>query len=132
MKTYHLKFNKESDGCWYIDQPNYPLSHHNLMMVQGADMLCEYIAEKEGYSDHAEVDVTLNDNHPDGKVPDVTMTRYRMDYGAHYKNTKENGLPPYLVRGGQISNINTAWLCPVTLFVLHKYPKKINLYIKSE
>lgn len=31
MKVYHLKFNKEADGDWYIDFPNYPFEHHNLL-----------------------------------------------------------------------------------------------------
>ena len=58
MSTYHLNFNKEQDGCWYIEFPNYPFSHHNLMMVAGADSLCEYVAGLEGHPGRAEVDVT--------------------------------------------------------------------------
>ena len=47
MKVFHLIFNKEADGDWYIHFPNYPFSHHNLLMVAGADLLCEYAAKKE-------------------------------------------------------------------------------------
>lgn len=130
MKVYHLKFNREADGFWYIDIPNYPFSHHNLMMVEGADRLCAYFADKEGHPEYAEVDVTVNDNLRDGEMPEVVMERYRVDYGAYYNNKKQNNLPPYLVRNGQISNITKAWLCPVTLFVLHQYPRKINLYTR--
>ena len=52
-RTFHLKFNKESDGAWYIEFPGYPLAHHNLMMVAGADKLCQYVAEKEGHPNRA-------------------------------------------------------------------------------
>ena len=59
MKVFHLKFNKEADAHWYIDLPHYPFAHHNLMMVAGADRLCQYGADKEGHPDYALVDVTL-------------------------------------------------------------------------
>lgn len=42
---YRLKFNKEEDGCWYIDIPEWPFDHHNLMMVSGADKLCEFLSD---------------------------------------------------------------------------------------
>ena len=62
MKVFHLKFNKGSDGCWYIDFPGYPFDHHNLMMVAGANLLCQYVAGKEGHPDYAVVDVTTGDH----------------------------------------------------------------------
>lgn len=132
MKVFHLKFNKEADGAWYIDFPNYPFSHHNLMMVAGADQLCEYVAQAEGHPDCALVDVTLDSNLLDGRQPDIVMTRWRKGYGADYKNTTPDGFPPLLDRDGRVREITDAWLCPVTLLVLHKYPGKINLYIKHE
>ena len=130
MKVFHLKFNKESDGDWYIDFPNYPFDHHNLMMVAGANMLCEYVAGKEGHPGYAEVDVTTGDNHLDGRTPDIVMTRYKTGYGATYSNTLPDGLPPFVIRDNKMILVPDAWLCPVTLLVLHRYPKKINIYIK--
>ena len=67
-RVFHLIFNKEADGDWYIDFPGYPFSHHNLMMVAGADLLCAYVAEKEGHPNRAVVDVTINDHLLDGRV----------------------------------------------------------------
>ena len=131
MKVFHLKFNKESDGDWYIDFPGYPFAHHNLMMVAGANMLCEYVAEKEGHPDCAIVDVTTGDNLIDGKTADITMTRIKKGYGATYQNKTEEGLPPTVERGGQPLQISEAWICPVTLLVLGSYPKQINIYIKE-
>ena len=34
---YHPQFNHEEDGLWYVDFPNWPFDHHNLLMVAGAD-----------------------------------------------------------------------------------------------
>ena len=131
MKVFHLKFNKESDGDWYIDFPGYPFDHHNLMMVAGANMLCEYVAEKEGHPDYAEVDVTTGNKLIDGRTPDIVMTRYKKGYGATYHNQMPDGLPPFVIRDGKVILVPDAWLCPVTLLVLGRYPKQINLYIKN-
>ena len=131
MKVFHLKFNKESDGDWYIDFPNYPFDHHNLMMVAGANMLCEYVAEKELHPDYALVDVTVGNNLIDGKTPDITMTRYKMGYGATYHNKLSDGSVPSVLHNGQELIISEAWICPVTLLVLGRYPKQINIYIKD-
>ena len=30
---YTISFTKEDDGCWYVDYPDWPFDHHNLMMV---------------------------------------------------------------------------------------------------
>ena len=42
---YELKFNHEADGCWYVDFPDWPFDHHNLMMVAGADDLCDFLSD---------------------------------------------------------------------------------------
>ncbi len=129
MKEFHLKFNKESDGDWYIEFPGYPFAHHNLMMVAGANMLCEYVAEKEGHPDYAVVDVTLGEKLLEGRTPEIVMTRFKKGYGASYHNKLSDGCPPFVVREGQMLLIPEAWVCPVTLLVLGAYPKRINLYL---
>lgn len=129
MKVFHLRFNKEADGAWYIDFPDYPFAHHNLMMVAGANTLCEYVAEKEGHPECAIVDVTTGDNLIDGKAPNIVMTRFKKGYGATYHNTLPDGQPPFVIRNGQLLEITEAWICPVTLLVLGRYPKQINIYI---
>lgn len=129
-KVFHLKFNKESDGAWYIEFPGYPFAHHNLMMVAGADMLCEYVAHEEGHPDRAVVDVTINNHLLDERVPDIVMERTDKGYGASYRNIRPLSaeIPAVYVDGRKVY-VDTAWLCPVTLLVLFQYPKKINLYI---
>ena len=101
------------------------------MMVAGADLLCEYVAAKEGHPDCAIVDVTTGNHLLDGREPDIRMTRYRKDYGAHYTVTTAFGLPPLLELRGKTFEVDNAWICPVTLLVLFRYPKRINIYIKD-
>lgn len=129
-RVFHLKFNKESDGDWYIDFPGYPFDHHNLMMVAGADQLCAYVAQKEGHPGQAVVDVTINGHLLDERVPVIVMERIDMGYGATYRNVcPASGEAPVRSVNGRAVPIDQAWLCPVTLLVLFQYPKKINLYI---
>ena len=35
-REYRIQFNKEKDGCWYVDFPHWPFSHDSLAMVSGA------------------------------------------------------------------------------------------------
>ena len=129
MRVFHLTFNQESDGEWYIEFPGYPFSHHNLMMVAGADHLCAYVARMEGHPRKAVVDVTVNDQLMEGKEPVVTMDRFKMGYGADYNCKDAEGRTPVVELDGRKLEIPTAWLCPVTLLVLFQYPSRINLYI---
>ncbi len=129
MRTFHLTFNLEDDGCWYIDFPGYPFAHHNLMMVAGADKLCQYIAEKEGHPGKAVVDVTTGNHLLQNRIPDVTMERYEKGYGATYHNYTPDGTAPEVDWFGCPFEVTDAWICPVTLLVLHRYPKRINIYI---
>lgn len=130
MKVFHLKFNKEADGNWYIDFPGYPFDHHNLMMVAGANLLCQYVAEKEGHPDFAVVDVTTGNNLIGGRTPDIVMTRFKQGYGASYHNMTPDGAAPAVSSRERIFDVSEAWICPVTLLVLGRYPKQINIYIK--
>ena len=112
---YQLKFNHESDGCWYVDFPNWPFDHHNLMMVAGADDLCAVLSD-----DDIETCVNVIPSTKRQKL-DSYAELERLDYsltgGAHYE---VHGID------GFTRNI---WLCPVTLFVLGNYPAYI--YIKK-
>ena len=132
MRIFHLTFNKEADGDWYIDFPGYPFAHHNLMMVAGANHLCAYVAQMEGHPRKAVVDVTLDDNRIEGREAVITMDRTQMEYGATYSCHDADGLTPVVEWEGRDIDIPTAWLCPVTLLVLFRYPKRINLYIPED
>ena len=112
-----LKFIKENDSKWYIDLPHYPFSHHNLMMVAGADTLCERLSQ-DGHS--TIVDVVTSKEALDNLVAEgyvqLKRTEWSLTGGAYYDVKNIEGL-------------NKLWLCPVTLFVYQKYPKYI--YVKQ-
>lgn len=112
---YHLKFNKENDGLWYVDFPNWPFDHHNLLMVAGADKLCEF----------------LSDNGRNSYVDVIPSNKRKNLLG--YAELKQG---EHSLTGGSVYIVNKLagferdiWLCPVTLFVLGRYPKYI--YIKK-
>lgn len=121
QSEYTLSFTKEADGCWYVDYPNWPFDHHNLMMVAGADSLCELLSY-DGV--HTEVKVCV-----DTSAEEKSKGWFLLDKedssitgGAHY----HVDLDAANSFGGKI------WLCPVTLFVLGQYPdsmwvKPVNL-----
>jgi hypothetical protein len=110
-REYKLKFNHEDDGCWYVDFPNWPFDHHNLMMVAGADKLCALLSDddKAAYVDVSPSDTT---ERMEGYAC-LVREDHSITGGANYH---VESFPEY--RG-------SIWLCPVTLFVLGKYPKYI-------
>ena len=44
-RKYQIQFNKEKNGCWYVDFPQWPFSHDNLAMVSGADKMLELLSD---------------------------------------------------------------------------------------
>ncbi len=114
-KEYQLKFNHEEDGLWYVDFPNWPFDHHNLLMVAGADKLCAF----------------LSDDDKEAKVL-VRPSNKKLDLDGYaeliQKDHSLTGGSTYEVRNLDGFN-RDIWLCPVTLFVLGKYPKY--MYVKK-
>lgn len=112
---YKLQFNHEEDGFWYVDFPGWPFDHHNLMMVAGADRLCAFLSDDDL---HAFISVV-----PSNKKLDLPgyacliQGEHSLTGGSTYQVT---GLPGFE---------REIWLCPVTLFVLGRYPKY--LYIRK-
>ena len=112
---YHLQFNHEEDGKWYVNFPGWPFDHHNLMMVAGADKLCAYLSDDDEF---AYVDVVPSKRQID--MPGyacLVRGEHSLVGGSTYTAI---GLPGFK---------RDIWLCPVTLFVLGQYPKYI--YIKK-
>ena len=113
---YHLQFNHEEDGKWYVNFPGWPFDHHNLMMVGGADKLCAYLSDDDEFT---YVDVVPSKRQID--MPGyacLVRGEHSLTGGSTYTAT---GLPGFE---------RDIWLCPVTLFVLGQYPKYI--YIKKD
>lgn len=112
---YHLQFNHEEDGKWYVNFPGWPFDHHNLMMVAGADKLCAYLSDDDEF---AIVDVVPSKKQID--MPGyacLVRGEHSLVGGSTYTATGLSGFK------------RDIWLCPVTLFVLGQYPKYI--YIKK-
>ena len=110
---YELKFNHESDGCWYVDFPGWPFDHHNLMMVAGADDLCAHLSD-DGLETRVKVMPSTKRKQLEGYA-ELRRLDHSLTGGAHYE---------VLGIDGFTKNI---WLCPVTLFVLGTYPAYIYL-----
>lgn len=114
-KEYHLQFNHEEDGLWYIDFPSWKFDHHNLLMVNGADELCAFLSDDNKFT----------------KVSVISSKERKEIKGYFELEQLSSGLTT-----GSTYKVNhldrftrNIWICPVTLFVLGEYPKFI--YVKK-
>jgi hypothetical protein len=113
---YDLSFYHEDDKVWYVDLSDWPFAHHNFAMVDGAEKLCSYLADGR---QTVRIEVIAS------KVPLplsdyglLTKNYSNLFYGADYDAT------------GFRSFHRSVWICPVTLFVLGRYPRCI--YVKKK
>lgn len=110
-----VSFTKEANGRWYVDFPNWPLSHDNLEMVAGADDLLNLLNDG---TNHVSLLVSTTKTKHDIELKKVHSA---LTKGAFY--TVETPLKgwgrPNSLRRKQL------WLCPVTLTVLGQYPSHI-------
>ena len=134
-QKYTLHFKAEIDTpikLWYYDFKHWGFDKHNLLMVSGADNLCEYYAK--GKNDVTVKIIARNkplNNKPNNydlyvaeTLPPTTNILDKILYGRNYINKEivVKELKEHL-------QLKTMWICPVTLFVLGRYPKYI--YIKN-
>jgi hypothetical protein len=122
-KHYKLQFDAEDMGAfrrWYYHFPLWGFSHDNLEMVSGAELMCEKY-------------ITIGT-----KTTVVDIIASRKDLGDipsydHFKATDDLKGKPLFDRITLGRNYRGEkgdfWICPVTLFVLGRYPK--HLYIKK-
>lgn len=113
-REYELQFNHEEDGKWYVDFPNWPFDHYNLMMVAGADELCEYFSIDDKVAKVKVIPSSKEEEHPG--YAKLVQKEWSITGGSVYEVTNLRDFK------------RDIWLCPVTLFVLGKYPKY--LYVK--
>lgn len=132
-KHYVLTFVAEYGSTikrWYYDFKHWGFNHDNLEMVSGADALCEQYAEG---GDSVTVDVIASKK----KLQGEAINGYDEYVGY---NMGGNSIADKLLYGRTYNNIvtdkdnrlhvTTIWICPVTLFVLGRYPNY--LYIKKK
>lgn len=108
-----VSFTKEFDGKWYVDFPEWSLSHHNLMMVAGADDFLDFLDVMR--FNHVKLNVTTSKTKREHKKYEYEFVKQSSNLltGATYVvNTVRNDW----------DKDKTVWLCPVTLSVLGEYP----------
>ena len=132
-KHYRLTFKAECEGTtdnpclfklWYYDFKHWGFDKHNLQMVSGADKLCEMYAQG---SNEATVEIIAARNQK--QLNTEGYDHYEADEPPKYFNFWEK-----IIYGRGYHSIGQEeqrnfWICPVTLFVLGRYPKHI--YIKK-
>lgn len=137
-EKYTLHFIAENNPPikrWYYDFKHWGFAHGNLEMVSGADSLCELYAQG---NDEVTVNIIATNKLINDKqileqydlfiaeeLPQNTKLIDKYAYGRQYNNTKT-----VIKNLKEQIQIRTMWICPVTLFVLGRYPKYI--YIKTK
>lgn len=133
-KHYKLKFVSEEDNGvkrWYYYFPLWGFAHGNLEMVDGADTLCEHYSNDGGKTAIIELIASrenlhygyMYDHYIGEKFPKHFNFIDKFLWGRNYKTsetTKKFGI-----------RNNGFWICPVTLFVLGRYPNHIYILSKN-
>lgn len=103
-------FNKETNGEWYVDLPDYPGAKADLQMVLGADTMLDIMAQGENV-----VRVTLGTEERGG-LDALEFIRHEEAEGAWYLMKSYRGIEYNL----------EMWLCDVTAYVFNgEFPKTI-------
>lgn len=107
-REYELTFVQDPDGRWYIDIP-WDGNRSNLEMVAGSDRLLSHIAKGDN-----KVTLQVILDYIDDDNGYIILDRFRKSLagGASYTVSNAGFKEPI-------------WICPVTLCVLGRYPKKI-------
>ena len=131
-KHYTLHFVAENNGSfkrWYYDFPYWGFDHSNLEMVSGADALCEMYADGK---DEVTVEIIASKkkrNLSSQLYEEYVAQDIIIDGMTHQGNFINSQLDKILYGRTYQKGYTQMWICPVTLFVLGRYPKYI--YIKK-
>jgi hypothetical protein len=127
-EEYIISFTKEDDGLWYVDYPNWPFDHSHLQMVRGADKLCELYSNGK---DEVTVEIIASKKKQDlpTQLYDEYVAQDIIIDELHQGRFINSQLDKILYGRIYQKGYTQMWICPVTLFVLGRYPKYI--YIKK-
>lgn len=129
-QNYKLHFIAENDPPikrWYYDFKHWGFEHANLEMVAGADDLCDLYANGQN---NVTVNIkcsekplscptTICDEFIAEELPkEWTSWKDKLIYGRNYTHVDPN----------DEDKTTRMWICPVTLFVLGRYPKYLYIY----
>ena len=124
--TLHFKYKFDGFKQWYYNWDadhvfKWAFDENNLKMVSGAYGICEYLIDDR---QHITVDIIAS------RYP-ISNEHVNNEYVEFVRKTLLNGLINRCICGANyVNNLDGTdiWVCPVTLFVLGRYPKY--LYIK--
>ena len=135
-EEYRISFNREDENRWFVDFPNWPWKKGNLEMVCGADRFLDLLSEGKDR-------VTIIAKTPSRKLDEAEFQQLMQEGWHELEQTQSSltGGATYTVRGAEAAQFmrqhpltgesmpRTLWLCPVTLFVVGRYPKYF--YVKA-
>lgn len=111
-RKFLLSFTKE-DGRWYVDMPYWGFKKSQLEMVSGANTMLDKMADGESEVNLV-IEIPKDKNQQfDNWIRCDKVEQLGLRYGATYKTNQSDEF----------------WICPVTLFVLGRYPEV--MYIAS-
>ena len=125
-KHYKLHFIAENDPPikrWYYDFKHWGFDHSNLEMVSGADALCEMYADGK---DEVTVEIIASKkklNLSSQLYDEYVAQDIIIDGMTHQGKFINSQLDKLLYGRTYQKDYTTMWICPVTLFVLGRYPK---------
>lgn len=131
-KHYKLHFIAENDPPikrWYYDFKYWGFDHANLEMVSGADKLCELYSNDK---DEVTVDIIASKKKqdlPTQLYDEFVAQDIIIDGMTHQGDFINSQLDKFLYGRTYQKGYTQMWICPVTLFVLGRYPKY--LYIRK-
>ena len=131
-KHYKLHFIAENDPPikrWYYDFKYWGFDHANLEMVSGADKLCGLYSNGK---DEVTVEIIASKKKqdlPTQLYDEFVAQDIIIDGMTHQGDFINSQLDKFLYGRTYQKGYTQMWICPVTLFVLGRYPKYI--YIRK-
>ena len=131
-RHYKLHFIAENDPPikrWYYDFKYWGFDHANLEMVSGADALCDLYANGK---DEVTVNIIASKkqlNLSPQLYDEFVAQDIIIDGMTHQGDFINSQLDKFLYGRTYQKGYTQMWICPVTLFVLGRYPKY--LYIRK-
>lgn len=131
-RHYKLHFIAENDPPikrWYYDFKYWGFDHANLEMVSGADKLCELYSNGK---DEVTVNIIASKkqlNLSPQLYDEFVAQDIIIDGMTHQGDFINSQLDKFLYGRTYQKGYTQMWICPVTLFVLGRYPKY--LYIRK-
>ena len=130
-KKYTLTFDKDEYSLWYYRFKHWGFDKNNLMMVNGADDICNIFSNLK---DSVTVEIIASKK----KLKNINNIYYIEYVGedmSSYKTFKDKYFyGRHYTMSTKTYNYNDIddrmkkfWICPVTLFVLGRYPNYIYL-----